>query len=442
MEITTLAHQSWNAYQKIAFRFFCCLFLIYLFPFPIDSLPFVNELLSIHPKLSEWFGAPFEKYTEFWHAVIPWVGKNIIRLTTPITIFTNGSGDTTYDYVLLLTYFILSFVGCMIWTVIDRRRPSYTQAYYWLRVLVRYYLGAVMFGYGFAKVFHLQMPFPYLSQLVQSFGDKSPMGLAWSFIGYSKVYSAYTGWAEVLGGLLLLFRRTVLPGALVVFIVTLNIAMINYCYDVPVKLYSSLLLIMAVFLMAPDFNRLLNVFWRNSAVQSVSFPPMLHSRKKKIAGAVLKWLFIISLFYSNINGGLSSRKQYGDLRPLPPLYGIYNTEIVVRNHDTIPPLTTDSTRWKQLIIQFKENAQVKLMNDSLKFFKFIVNDSARSILFYSVADSLNKSSLLYQADSTSLVLSGQIKADSIYIRLRKFDVNKFRLVSRGYHWINEYPYNR
>ena len=72
MEITTLAHQSWNAYQKIAFRFFCCLFLIYLFPFPIDSLPFVNELLSIHPKLSEWFGAPFEKYTEFWHAVIPW----------------------------------------------------------------------------------------------------------------------------------------------------------------------------------------------------------------------------------------------------------------------------------------------------------------------------------------------------------------------------------
>ena len=203
-----------------------------------------------------------------------------------------------------------------------------------------------------------------------------------------------------------------------------------------------MLLIMAVFLMAPDFNRMLNVFWRNSAVQSVSFPPMLHSRKKKIAGAVLKWLFVISLFYSNISGGLSSRKQYGDLRPLPPLYGIYNTEIVVRNHDTIPPLTTDSTRWKQLIIQFKENAQVKLMNDSLKFFKFIVNDSARSILFYSVADSLNKSSLLYQADSTSLVLSGQIKSDSIYIRLRKFDVNKFRLVSRGYHWINEYPYNR
>ena len=145
MEITTLAHQSWNAYQKIAFRFFCCLFLIYLFPFPIDSLPFVNELLSIHPKLSEWFGAPFEKYTEFWHAFIPWIGKHIIRLTTPITIFTNGSGDTTYDYVLLLTYFILSFVGCMIWTVITRRRPSYTQAYYWLRVLVRYYLGAVMF---------------------------------------------------------------------------------------------------------------------------------------------------------------------------------------------------------------------------------------------------------------------------------------------------------
>lgn len=286
------------------------------------------------------------------------------------------------------------------------------------------------------------MPFPYLSQLVQPFGDKSPMGLAWSFIGYSKAYSAYTGWSEVIGGFLLLFRRTTMLGALTVFVVTLNIAMINYCYDVPVKLFSSMLLIMAAFLMAPDIQRLANVLIWHRPVEPASFPPMLRSRKMRIARLVLKGLFILSLLYSNISGAISSRKQYGDLRKLPPLYGIYNTETVVRNNDTLPPLTTDSTRWKQLIIQFPANAQVKMMNDSIKRFNFIVNDSAKSILVYSNTDTVNKSTLFYRADSTALILTGRLNKDSVYMRLNKYDINKFRLVSRGYHWINEYPYNR
>ncbi len=442
MEITALQKQDWGTFKKATFRFFCCFFIIYLFPFPIDSIPFLSSLLDGHATVSEWYAAPFEAYTNGWHKFIPWVGKNIIGLKTPITIFTNGSGDTTYDYVLLFTHFSCSIFACIVWTILDRKRKSYNQAIYWLRVLVRYYLASAMIGYGMVKVFHLQMPFPYLSQLVQTFGDKSPMGLAWSFIGYSKAYSAYTGWAEVVGGLLLLFRRTTLLGSLVVFIVTLNIAMINYCYDVPVKLYSSVLLLMALFLMAPDVKRVFNVLLGKGTVEKISFPSMLKSTKTKIAWLIIKAMFIISLLYSTISGAISSQKQYGDLRKLPPLYGIYNTETVIRNNDTILPLGTDSTRWKQLIIQFENNAQVKMMNDSLKYYNFIVNDSLKNILMYSYADTANKSTLFYQKDSTSLIITGLMGKDSVQMKFKKFDINKFRLVNRGFHWVNEYPYNR
>jgi len=300
-----------------------------------------------------------------------------------------------------------------------------------------------MLGYGFAKVFHLQMPFPYLSQLVQPFGDKSPMGLAWSFLGYSKGYSAYTGWAEVIGGVLLLFRRTTLLGALVVAIVMMNIAAINFFYDVPVKLYSSMLFLMAVFLMAKDFSQLLNALILHKPSAAATFPRMIQSRRWWIASRIFKWLFIASLLYGNISGSIDALTKYGDSRKLPPLYGIYNTELVIKNKDTLAPLTTDRTQWKQLIVQFEKYAQIKMMNDSLHSYNFDVNDTLKKIVLYSSNDySLTESTLYYKLDSTVLTLTGKFGKDSMYIRLRKYDINKFRLVNRGYRWINEYPYNR
>lgn len=441
MELTANSQRSWTALQKIAFRFFASLFIVYLFPFPLDSIPFLSDLASISSTTEKWYGAIFEAYTNVWHGFIPWVGKTILGLKTPITIFTNGSGDTTYDYVLLLTHFVLAFVACVVWTLLDRRRRSYNTAYYWLRTGIRYYLAMAMFGYGFAKVFHLQMGSPYLSQLVQPYGDKSPMGIAWSFFGYSRAYSAFTGWAEVLGGFLLLFRRTTTLGAALVTIIMLNVALINFCFDVPVKLYSSMLVLMAVFLLAPDFRRLTGVFITHRIVPPPVFPEMLKSRGMRIFRTVCKALIIISLFYGNISGGIRSSKQYGDGRKRPPLYGIYNAELTVRNNDTLAPLLTDSTQWRQLVIQFEKFAQVRMMNDSIKRLNFVVNDTTHQITASFASDTV-KSTLQYTADSTYLFISGKWKSDSLYMRFRRYDEKNFRLVNRGFNWVNEYPYNR
>ncbi len=442
MEQLAAQQTAWTPVQKFFLRFFCCLFLIYIFPFPVDSIPFVTEIGKINEKLTAWYTGIFEAYTNLWHKIIPWAGQHVFHLKTPITIFTNGSGDTTYDYTLLLTEFLLVLIATILWTFLDRRRSSFHTAYYWLRVLVRYYLATMMFGYGFAKVFHLQMPFPYLSQLVQPFGDKSPMGLAWSFVGYSKAYSAYTGWGEVVGGLLLLFRRTTTLGAIVTSVVMLNVAILNYCFDIPVKLFSSVLFLMAAFLVAPDARRLWNVFILNRPTSSHYIGLRLTKRWMQIARPWVKWVFILYLLYSNINSSIDAQKKYGDNRKKPPLYGIYNTETFIRNKDTIAPLTTDTTRWKQLVIQFEKNAQVKLMNDTVRRYNFIVDTVSSSVSVYPNTDTLNKSKLFYQADTAYLTLSGKIKNDSVYMRFKKYDINKFRLVNRGFNWVNEFPFNR
>jgi hypothetical protein len=92
------------------------------------------------------------------------------------------------------------------------------------------------------------------------------MGVVWAWMGASYAYNVFAGIAEMGSGFLLFFRRTVTLGALASIAVLLNVVMINFAYDVPVKLYSSHLLLMAVFLLAPDLKRFLNACYFNRAI--------------------------------------------------------------------------------------------------------------------------------------------------------------------------------
>ena len=138
-------------------------------------------------------------------------------------------------------------------------------------------------------------------------------------------------------------------------------------------------------------------------------------------------------------------KEYGDLRKKPPLYGIYNTELLIKNNDTIPPLITDTTCWRQIIIQTNNYARIKLMNDTIRNYNFKIDTAKIEAVSFPVWDTTAKIYFTYAKDGDYLILKGKIKNDSLntlYLKLKRYDENNFRLMSRGFHWINEYPYNR
>ena len=68
------------------------------------------------------------------------------------------------------------------------------------------------------------------------------MGLLLNFMGYSTAFNMFTGLAEAIAGFLLLFRKTVTFGSLMSMTVLSNIVAMNFCFDVPVKIYSANLL--------------------------------------------------------------------------------------------------------------------------------------------------------------------------------------------------------
>src|SRR5262249_55489589 len=156
-----------------------------------------------------------------------------------------SSGDSTYKYVQVLCFLVIALAVTVAWTILDRKRLQYARLHEGLRIYVRFALSAAMIVYGADKVIPSQFPAPPLDRLLQPYGDASPMGLVWTFMGASRSYNIFAGAAEMIGGLLLIVRRTTLLGALLSLGALSNVAALNFCYDIPVKLYSSHLLAMA-----------------------------------------------------------------------------------------------------------------------------------------------------------------------------------------------------
>jgi uncharacterized membrane protein YphA (DoxX/SURF4 family) len=434
---TTSQAPAWTTTQRILFRFCVAWFLLYIFFNPNGILPGVDETFNFYI-------APF-------HRLVPWIAKHVLHLANPVTIFTNGSGDTTYDYLVLLLIFAAAILACAIWTLLDRKRASYSTVFYWLTTILRYYLGITMLTYGFAKVFKMQFPYPRLFSLLETYGDSSPMALAWNYFGYSVGYNLFTGFAEVIAGTLLFFRRTTALGAFLAFIVSANIMAINYSFDVPVKLLSTTMVLMSLFLLGDNIRRLFNLFFRKGTA-SLSIVPRAPIRNKavRITLVVVKCLLVAYAFFGTAWLSLQARNQYGDHAPNTPLHGVYNTRSFLFDKDTLAPLQTDTIRWKQLVIDGSPTytyGVIKMMNDTSHGYSVKTDTIDHLLIISHYTDSTKRWRLHYGYPITdSLTLWGTRfwgkQADSIRITMTVFPSNNFRLNSRGFNWINEYPFNR
>lgn len=430
MTTTTAEPAYWSTPQKVAFRFFTLLFILFIFLNPNGVIPFTDGLSEL--------------YVQPLHSFIPWLAKHVLHMAKPVTIFTNGSGDTTYDYLILLFITVISLVGAVVWSIIGRKTHNYNKLLYWLTVIVRYYVAITMVCYGSVKIIKLQFPSPSLGRLMQPLGNMSPMGLAWTYMGYSTGFNYFTGFAELVTGLLLFFRKTTTLGAIVGLVVAGNIMAINYCFDVPVKILSTTLVVMCLFLMVRDTNRLINFFFRNKETQPSNLSPHRFKAKwKNITLTTIKCLLIAFTLISNFYNAVSMGKQYGDNAKKPPLYGIYNVSSFVLNNNTLPPLTTDTTRWNKFWISYAGGLNIKTMNDSTKYYPAKIDTLKHRITVNNPADTTQVYTLNYSFEKPDLmVLKGNWKKDSVSISLQKTDPKKFRLLSRGFNWINEYPYNK
>lgn len=427
---TTRSEESFL--KRFAVRFGCLFFGSYFFLFPLGHLPFL-----------QWLTHGWEA---MWKHLVIWTGTHVLRLAQPIVYEPTGSGDTLHDWVFMGLLLTLSAAVAILWSVLARARKTRFDLAAWLRVYLRYTLAAVLLSYGFDKVFGLQFSPPGGFSLTETYGQSSPMRLAWTFMGYSVPYTIFAGSLECLAGLLLLLRRTATAGAGMAAIVMTNVVVMNFCYDIPVKLHSSLYLAMALVILAASVNRIFYLFFlhRPAAPEDIS-PPAWQGWRKWDRWA-LKTLFVGYVLFTTIQGDWEGRKVYAKASAPSLVQGFYEIKTLRRNGVEVPRLYTEAQGWRWVNIG-TSYLRIGLVDGSrLPSVKFEM-DAAKHELTLSGTDGPAQKTLVGTLryaipDADHLVLAGMLDGAPIELNLEKRRDADSPLLSRGFHWITEHPYSR
>ncbi|HFA48264.1 MAG TPA: hypothetical protein ENJ95_04510 [Bacteroidetes bacterium] len=145
----------------------------------------------------------------------------------------------------------------------------------------------------------------------------------------------------------------------------------------------------------------------------------------------------------SVYGSVKAVKNYGPEAPKPPLYGLYEVEAFVRNGDTVPPLLTDSWRWKRLIVERKGAAALYMMDGQKYWYDFRSDSLENFVLLNPRKDSSLVDTLYFsEPDSSRFLLEGSFRGNDLKVSFLKKRKEDFLLRSRGFKWVNESPFNR
>lgn len=419
----------WPVWQRVVFR---------LVALSMGLMVLPDLLASIVP--------PFGRVTD---AAVQAANAHLFHVR-PVLIEPNGSGDTSWAWAHFWLVQLLAVVGTVVWSLLDARRPAYPRLAYWLRAMLRYEVACAALVYGVIKVAAQQMTFPTLSQLATPLGDFLPMRFSWLFIGYSTPYQVFAGVMEVLAGVFLLWRRSVTLGLILAAAAFTNVVLLNYAYDVPVKLYASHLLAACVILLAWDARRLVRGLVLNQPVGGTTLYDVPYvSRRARIATRVVEAAFVCFTGLWPAARVLSSNPAFqGAARPVRPLpVGVYDVVRFVRGTDTLPASGTDSLRWRDVIIDAAGQGSVGARDTLFRvrygrgYFRFATDTATRTMtLWHTTAanDSIPMFALRYELrDSTGAMLHGRLRGDSVHVELARTS-RHFQLTERQFHWLSEY----
>jgi len=401
-ETGTSEPRAWTGPERFAFRAAIAYFGVFFLGSLLDSAPGPRRLLAAASSPVGWFG----------HTVMRLDGSP------------NDSG-AQWAIAQQIVAVLVAVAIAAVWSLASRRR-EYRRSYGWFRIALRYYVAIIMLVYGGFKVIESQFPPLTIDQLVQPLGNLAPMGLLWSFMGYSAVYASFTGLGETIGALLLFFRRTTTAGALILVAVLSNVALLNYTFDVPVKQLSSNLLLAAMVLALPDLRRLLDVFVLNRPTEPVD-----------LTFDIPRWLCRVRRFLKPVvivvatSGPLVfSFFVHRRMHERPALFGFYEVAEFVRDGTPVAPILAEPERWRSVVFGRPGAVSIRFMSDRIRVLDATVDTVAHRLTLSPRDNSRISGVLAYeQLPDSGLRILGKLVAYSVDVTLRRIDERTvFRLL--------------
>lgn len=185
---------------------------------------------------------PFDYALFYW--LFKLIQKPILGLLNRMDEGLIFETDTYGTYVLIALSILLGVLSSpLINWICTKWKWNSTKL---LKTVLASILFFFLFKYGWDKITKTQFYLPEPNTLYTPFGKLSKDIAYWSLVGSSYSYTLTLGIIEVFTALLLLFKRTQFLASLLAIAIFGQVVLINFSFDISVKLLSSSLLLFSI----------------------------------------------------------------------------------------------------------------------------------------------------------------------------------------------------
>lgn len=233
-----------------------------------------------------------------------------------------------------------SFAFSWYWHYKEKNSMFDSQKYHtWLTTLLRYWMALLISLFGFEKIINVNFAFSFHvdDSLASALTGQE---LTWKYYGYSYALSFIIALFQLVGSVLLLFRRTILPGVTILLPVMFNIVMINLFYHIgPITCFTSIVITLGLsyllFLRKDDIIALFSQY-------KPTFPSVGNNLLRIVARFFCILIPCLSILYFNYN-----------VRQSEKYFGKWKVETMMRNGTAISERAweKDNLDWKTIYIE-------------------------------------------------------------------------------------------
>lgn len=339
--------------------------------------------------------------------------------------------DSASMYVLVLLLFFLSLLLSLAFSLIKNREKYLALLLPTIYLICTYYLVLLLIKYGLDKVFKTQFYLPEPNTLYTPLGQVDKDLLYWTSMGTSRLYNMFTGMVELMAALLLLFNRTRMAGSFLAAAALLQIVMINFGFDISVKIYSLFLFFMACYVLVPYMRRLYRAFFTNKEITATSPAVKPVPRRRVFINVFIQCIIAGLLFFEAVYPYLRDKNFNDDLAPRPYLHGAYEVQRMILGTDT---LTGNSRIIQKFFIHRNGYIIFQDAQQQMRDYKFDYNDSLH---MYVMSDyQRNKIPVVtkYQEADSVLNLEYVQRGNIIKVSGKALNWRTLPAVRKGFNW--------
>jgi hypothetical protein len=171
--------------------------------------------------------------------------------------------------------------------------------------------------------------------------------------------------------------------------------------------------------------------------------PLFRSPRANRIAIVVQLVLWIWILGNNAYQSRSAWYEYGPGRQKPALYGIWDVTQMTSDGQVRPALLTDDGRWRRMIFDYPGSMRAQRLNDEFDNFTAAIDTQKMSIALTDRKDKNWKAFLTISRPAPDrLNLDGTLNGHKVQMQLKREDETKLLLSSRGFHWVQEYPFNR